>query len=195
VTLTFYPLTPKSIGVFYPIWTIILWSLNIVGQMELKLCFGNQIANRWTDFRTDGRRDVPTIGVYVLLLWSLCGIFPHKPVKLTHKTVGLWDFILFLTKIMDGMKLIDHRMFARTDRQTDARGYNIICPFGHIKMCKIRLYWMLQLKIPYACCANYLKQRNSKVSENYLRKVIFHFALSYLMSLKLLMYAICITLR
>jgi hypothetical protein len=37
-------------------------------------------------------------------------------------------FLLFLTKIMDGMKLIDHGMFARTDRQTDARGYNMICP-------------------------------------------------------------------
>jgi hypothetical protein len=33
--------TPKSIKVFYPIWTIILWSLNIVSQMELKLCSRN----------------------------------------------------------------------------------------------------------------------------------------------------------
>jgi hypothetical protein len=46
--------TPKSIGVFYPIWTIIL-SLNTVGQMELKLCSGNQIANgRTADGRTPG---------------------------------------------------------------------------------------------------------------------------------------------
>jgi hypothetical protein len=42
------------------------------------------------------RKDVPTIGVYVL---SLCGIFPHKPVKLPHKPVGLLDFLLFLLKL------------------------------------------------------------------------------------------------
>jgi hypothetical protein len=31
VTLTFDLVTQKTIGVFYSIWTIILWSLNIVG--------------------------------------------------------------------------------------------------------------------------------------------------------------------
>jgi hypothetical protein len=41
VTLTFDFVTPKSIGVFHRIWIIILWSLKIVGQMELKLCSGN----------------------------------------------------------------------------------------------------------------------------------------------------------
>jgi hypothetical protein len=41
VTLTFDLVTQKSIGVFYLIWTIILLSLNNVGQMELKLCCGN----------------------------------------------------------------------------------------------------------------------------------------------------------
>jgi hypothetical protein len=49
VTLTFDLVTPKSIGVFYPILATILWSLNIVGQMELKLCSGNQIADERTD--------------------------------------------------------------------------------------------------------------------------------------------------
>jgi hypothetical protein len=46
VTLTFDLVTPKSIGVFYPIWAIIL---NIVGQMEVKLYSGNQITNGWTE--------------------------------------------------------------------------------------------------------------------------------------------------
>jgi hypothetical protein len=37
MTLTFDLVTLKSIGVFYLIWTIILRSLNIVGQKDLKL--------------------------------------------------------------------------------------------------------------------------------------------------------------
>jgi hypothetical protein len=55
VTLTLDLVTPKSKGVFCPIWTIILWSLNTVGQMELKLCSGYHIANGRTDRRTDAR--------------------------------------------------------------------------------------------------------------------------------------------
>jgi hypothetical protein len=53
------------------------------------------------DGQKDGRTDVPTIGVHVLFLWSLCGIFPHTLVKLPHKPggvcvyVGLCDFLLF----------------------------------------------------------------------------------------------------
>jgi hypothetical protein len=50
VTLTFDLVTPKSIGVFYPIWTIILWSLKTVGQMELKLCFRTQIRKEGRTF-------------------------------------------------------------------------------------------------------------------------------------------------
>jgi len=41
VTLTFDLLTPKSIGVFYLIRAITLWSLNALGQRVLKLLSGN----------------------------------------------------------------------------------------------------------------------------------------------------------
>jgi hypothetical protein len=40
-TLTFDLVTPKSKGVFQRIWTIILWSMNSVVQMEFQLCSGN----------------------------------------------------------------------------------------------------------------------------------------------------------
>jgi hypothetical protein len=40
-TLTFDLVTQTSIEVFYPVWAIILWSLNTVGHTELKLCSGN----------------------------------------------------------------------------------------------------------------------------------------------------------
>ena len=55
VTLTFDLLTPKSIGVFYSIRAITLWSLKALGQRVLELLSGNEV---WqTDRRTDGQTD------------------------------------------------------------------------------------------------------------------------------------------
>jgi hypothetical protein len=63
---------------------------------------------------------------------------PHKPVKLPHKPIGFWDFLLFLTKIMDGMKLKDHWMSTRTD----GRSLFLYSPFffekaGDKKQCSV----------------------------------------------------------
>jgi hypothetical protein len=70
VTLTLWP---KINRVFYPIWTIILWSLNTVGQMELQLCSGNCF-----QFKGNSNLDLVTpksIGVFypiwTIILWSL----------------------------------------------------------------------------------------------------------------------------
>ena len=51
VTLTFDLLTPKSIGFFYSIKAITLWSLNALVQTVLQLLRGNQVwqTDRWTD--------------------------------------------------------------------------------------------------------------------------------------------------
>ena len=55
VTLTFDLLTPISIGVFYSIRAITLWSMKALGHKVLKLLSGNEV---WqTDWRTDGQMD------------------------------------------------------------------------------------------------------------------------------------------
>jgi hypothetical protein len=120
MTLTFDLVTPKSIGVLYPIWTFILWSLNIVGQLELKLCSGNC-------FRYQGNSDLDLWPCDPKIINGLLPNMDNYPMKFEHCGSNGWSGNL----IANGRT--DVQTGGRTDRQTDARGYNIICPFGHIK--------------------------------------------------------------
>jgi hypothetical protein len=71
VTLIFDLVTQKSTGVFYPIWTIIPWSLNIVGQIDLKLCFRNCLKVIVTfDLVTPNLIGV-FYPIWTIMLWSL----------------------------------------------------------------------------------------------------------------------------
>jgi hypothetical protein len=71
VTLTFHLVTPKPIGVFYPIWTIILWSLNTVGQMGLKLCSGFKVTVTLTFDLVIPKSLGVFYLIWTIILWSL----------------------------------------------------------------------------------------------------------------------------
>jgi hypothetical protein len=75
VTLTFDPVTPKSIGVFYPIWTIILWSLKTVGKRNLSYAPETIFSIKLIVTLTFDLVTPKSIGVFYLIwtiiLWSL----------------------------------------------------------------------------------------------------------------------------
>jgi hypothetical protein len=70
VTLTFDLLTPKSMGVFYIIRAITLWSLNALGQTVLQLLRGNEV---WQTNRKTGQKQYvsPRGGGDIIMHWLL----------------------------------------------------------------------------------------------------------------------------
>jgi hypothetical protein len=63
----------------------------------------------------DGRANIWGFCVFSLIfMWH----FPHKPVKLLHKPVGLWDLLLFFNENYGRHKAhrpLDVRLEGRTD--------------------------------------------------------------------------------